>query len=63
MKNNVECAKMFCDAIRTMTRKPENIENLESYLSYHFTAWLKLYGDSPEDLAMELKTFAEMKIQ
>ena len=53
---------MFCDAIRTMSRKPENIENLENYLAYHFADWLKVYANNPEDIAMEMKSFAEMKI-
>lgn len=54
-------AEMFCNAIRTMTQKPDNINNLESYLEYHFENWLKIYGNNPEDLAMEMKTFAEME--
>ena len=55
-------AKIFCDSIRTMAEKPENIDNLESYLTYHFTSWLETYGSYPEDLAMEMKMFAEMEI-
>lgn len=62
MTNNERCAKIFCDAIRTMTKKPENIDNLESYLAYHFEHWLKVYGNNPEDLAVEMKSFSEMKI-
>lgn len=54
-------AKMFCNAIRIMAQKPDNIDNLESYLEYHFENWLKIYGNNPEDLAMEMKTFAEME--
>lgn len=54
-------AKIFCDAIRTIAEKPENIDNLESYLTYHFTGWLNKYGNYPEDLAMEMKMFAEME--
>ena len=54
-------AEMFCNAIRTMAQKPDNINNLESYLKYHFENWLKKYGNNPEDLAMEMKFFAEME--
>lgn len=54
-------AKIFCDAIRTIAEKPENIDNLESYLTHHFTGWLNKYGSYPEDLAMEMKMFAEME--
>ena len=62
MTYNEKCAKIFCDAIRAMENKPENIDNLESYLKYHFESWLKVYGNNPEDMAMEMKSFAEMEI-
>lgn len=55
-------AKIFCNAIRTMSEKPENIDNLENYLTYHFTTWLEKYGNCPENLAMEMKNFAEMEV-
>ena len=55
-------AKIFCDAIRTLAKKPENIDNMESYFTYCFTGWLKNYVNSPEDLAIEMKSFANMKI-
>lgn len=54
-------AKIFCNAIRTISEKPENIDNLENYLTYHFTTWLEKYGNCPENLAMEMKDFAEME--
>lgn len=54
-------AKNFCDAIRTIAKKPENIDNLESYLTYHFTEWLNKYGNYPKNLTMEMKMFAEME--
>lgn len=55
-------AKIFCDAIRTIAEKPENIDNMESYLTYGFSKWLKKYANNPEDFAMEMKMFAEMKL-
>lgn len=55
-------AKIFCDAIRTIAEKPENIDNMESYLTYGFSKWLKKYANNPEDFAMEMKIFAEMKL-
>ena len=55
-------AKIFCDAIRTIAKKPENIDNLESYLTYHFTGWLNKYGKYPGNLATEMKMFAEMEL-
>lgn len=54
-------AKIFCDAIRTITEKPENIDILESYLTQHFAKWLNEYANNPEGLAMEMKSFAEME--
>lgn len=55
-------AKIFCDAIRTIAEKPENINNMESYLTYHFTRWSNKYANNPEGLAMEMKSFAEMEM-
>ena len=38
-------AKIFIKAIKTIALKPDNLDNLETYLSYHFTEWLeKWYG-------------------
>lgn len=54
-------AKIFCDAIRAIAKKPENIDNLESYLTQHFAKWLNEYANNPEGLAMEMKSFAEME--
>lgn len=62
LNTNEKYAKIFCDSIRTLAKKPENIDNLESYLVYHFDGWLKAYGNNPEDLAMEMKSFANMEI-
>ena len=42
-KYTVEAAQ-FCDAIRELASKPENLENLESYLEYHFDKWMEKYG-------------------
>lgn len=55
-------AKIFCDAIRTIAEKPENIDILESYLKYHFTRWLNEYANNPENFAMEMKSFAEIGV-
>lgn len=60
--SNEECAKIFCDAIREIAKKPQNIDNFENYLGIHFSDWLKLYADEPYRLANEMKSFAEMEI-
>ena len=60
-KYAVEAAQ-FCDAIRELANKPENLQNLESYLGYHFDKWLEKYASTPEDMAAEMLIFAQMDI-
>lgn len=60
--NNKECAKNFVDAIKEIASKPDNLDNLESYLSHHFDVWMEKFADTPENLTTEMKNFAEMKI-
>lgn len=57
-ENNEKSAKDFCDAIRMFAEKPENLQNLECYLSRHFREWMKKYANDPESIAAELKEFA-----
>lgn len=61
MCNYEEQAIQFCDAIRTLANKPENLDNLESYLTYHFDKWLEIWAGTPEKIAAEMKAFAEME--
>ena len=66
MNNNIytdgENARIFCAAIKELANNPENLENLENYLSRHFSAWMKKYAYDPDCIAAELKNFAEMEI-
>ena len=62
MRKYEEQATQFCEAIRTLANKPENLENLESYLSQHFSEWISKWANSPAGLAEEMKEFAEMEI-
>ena len=62
MRKYEEQATQFCEAIRTLANKPENLENLESYLSQHFSEWISNWANSPASLAEEMKEFAEMEI-
>lgn len=57
-----QAAADFVAAVAEIARKPENLENLESYLSWHFSAWLAKYASTPEDMAAEMKEFARMEI-
>lgn len=66
MNNNIytdeENARIFCAAIKELANKPENLENLESYLSRHFSAWMKKYANDPDSITSELKHFARMEV-
>lgn len=55
-------AAQFCAAIQTLASKPENLENLEHYLSRHFATWLEKYANTPEAMACEMLEFANMII-
>ena len=55
-------AAQFCDAIRELANKPENLQNLESYLEYHFDKWMEKYASTPDDMATEMSNFAQMEI-
>ena len=57
-----KAAADFVNAIKTIANKPENLDNLESYLSYHFSEWLEKYANTPEDMAAEMREFAEMEV-
>ena len=60
--SNTECAKVFIEAIKTIVGKSENIDNLERYLENHFDVWMEKYAHTPEGLAYEMKSFAEMEM-
>lgn len=61
MKHREE-AKLFIEAVKTIAEKPANLENFESYLSYHFDKWIEMWANTPEKITSELKKFAEMDI-
>lgn len=52
----------FCNAIRILASKPENLENLECYLSHHFAEWIEKFASTPDDMACEMLEFANMDI-
>lgn len=57
-----KAAAVFVEAIKTISTKPANLDNLESYLSYHFPEWLKRWANTPETIAAEMREFANMEI-
>lgn len=57
-----EEARAICEAIRQFNESPEALDNFESYLSYHFVAWLKKWADTPAGMAKEFENFSQMGI-
>ena len=53
-----ETARQFCAAIAAIAANAEALDNLESYLSFHFGAWLTKYASTPEGITDELQQFA-----
>lgn len=58
--SNSECAEMFCKAIEQLAEKTVNLSNMKSYLSHHFDVWMSEYANNPENLAAEMRSFAEI---
>ena len=63
MENHMEkVAEQFVNAIKTIAEKPENLDNLQWYLSYHCEAGMKKYANTPEGLTAEMVEVANMEI-
>lgn len=61
-RKHEQTAHQFTEAIKTIASKPENLENLEIYLSMHFPEWLEKFANTPETITAELQEFARMEI-
>ena len=61
-KAYAKAAADFVEAIKLIATKPDNLDNLESYLSWHFSEWISKWANSPASLVEEMKEFAEMEI-
>lgn len=59
-ETQAKAAADFVNAIKTIANKSENLDNLESYLSYHFAEWLEKYANTPDNIAAEMREFAEI---
>lgn len=59
---NKNLAERFCEAIKTISEKPNNLENLERYLTSHFSEWMQKYANDPESFVSEFVAFATMDI-
>lgn len=59
-RNYEELAHLFCKAIKKLARNKDAINNMESYLSYHFDSWMKKWAYDPDSITGELENFAKM---
>jgi TorA maturation chaperone TorD len=57
-----EEAKVFCEAVAELAAHPEALDNLELYLSHHFSEWLTKYAATPEEMAGEMHCFASIRL-
>ena len=62
MKKYTLEAAQFCNAIRELASKPENLQNLESYLEWHFDKWMEKYASTPDSMAAEMSNFAQTEM-
>lgn len=56
-------AEDFVAVIKELSRKPQNLYNLESYLATHFAVWMKRRASTPEDLVEDLQMFASLNFE
>lgn len=60
-KDYSKVASDFAAVIKELSIKPENLDNLESYLSRHFAVWMERHARTPEDLVEELQRFTNIE--
>lgn len=58
-----KAAADFAAVIKELSRRPQNLDNLERYLAQHFAVWLEKHASTPEGLVEELQRFASMNIE
>lgn len=57
-----ELAERFVEAIKRISKKEENLNNLQHYLSIHFEQWLERFAKTPLAIVCEIESFADMEI-
>lgn len=45
---NEKLAHELIEAIKTISEKPQNLDNFECYLSHHFDVWMEKYAYDPD---------------
>ena len=51
----------FIKAIKKLAENSHNLENLESYLTYHFPEWLEKHANTPAGIVYEFRAFADIE--
>lgn len=54
-------AKTFCKAIQLLAENSARLENLENYLSYHFSEWLEDWADTLQKIVGEMLDFSKIE--
>ena len=57
-----ELAERFVEAVKRISKKEENLDNLQHYLSVHFEKWLTRFAKTPLAIVCEIESFADMEI-
>ena len=60
MTDNERNAERLINAIKRLAEDPAALENLKSYLTYHFDTWQEKYANTPDGLAAELESFSNI---
>ena len=60
LTDNEKNAEKVAEAIKKLVENPAALDNFKSYLGQHFNTWLEKYANTPEGLAAELESFANI---
>lgn len=62
MGNYETQAERVAEALQKLAADPAKLDNFKSYLTQHFKTWLEEYAGTPDGLAAELESFANIEI-
>lgn len=60
--SNEELANIFTESIKRLAENPARLDNLNSYLTYHFDNWVEKFANTAEGLTSEIKCFSEIEL-
>ena len=52
---------LLITALKRFSENPGAIDNLESYLNYHFETWAAKYANTPGNFISELSEFSKIE--